>query len=987
VPYQPYQSSPGQVRTEDVSITGSAVEKAPEIEAEQDFARHARDLIVPAAHKQPTSGGEPIIDTQLAKKKARWARWICKCGTSNYSRNTNCHYCRSSRTTSEVKTDISKDSTGDGVNAKHWQHVARRDGTPKIDATGVDNPGDALEQEREKRLRESANGTFVGLAGLSAFAKSSGFKVQVSPQDSERSITRLRRGRINGTNIRKIIQAGATDTKENEGTEVSQLAPDLPQEEHVPPTKKVDKGWKTWQPSKVENNHQESRKSPLIRYNPFDGNVVRFMAPSPSWEEKMSQKEQPSPSREQNIIQEEQPAEVIWKSWSPPSPETAEVVNSRKGYAAARSSKQEIASTYREPSTSSARTRVGDRERSRRRQQRRDEEEDLDEAVLARVERKRQRKKEKSIQSSSKPPTPIILPEFISVGNLATALRVRIEDFVHQMKVLGFEETSNDHILDAETAGLIATEFNFEPVADTNAAEDLVALPPPEDKTYLLQRPPVITIMGHVDHGKTTMLDWLRNSSVAASEHGGITQHIGAFMVPMPSGQVVTFLDTPGHAAFLSMRQRGANVTDIVVLVVAADDSVKPQTIEAINHAKAAGVPMIVAINKIDKPDADVERVKQDLARHGVEVEDFGGDTQTVCVSGKTGQGMQELEDAVVALADILDLRAPTDGQAEGWILEATTRKAGRVATVLVRRGTIAPGSVIVAGTTWARVRSLHDEAGQSLHSAGPGMPVEIDGWREQPVAGDEVLQAPSEHRAKEVVALRIQRLEAERLAKDVAVVNEARRLEQEKEEREAAAAAALAANPDAIIVDTAATETSKLKEIPFIVRGDVSGSVEAVVDSITSLGNTEVRPTILRSAVGPISPTDVEHASAAGGHIISFNTPIDNSIRRMAETAGVSILDHNIIYRLVDDVKERLEDVLPATVTTRVNGEAEVAQVFEINVKGRVTVPVAGCRVRNGVVTKGSKVKILRGGETVYDGKLTSLLHHFIVRLLVVHG
>ena len=629
---------------------------------------------------------------------------------------------------------------------------------------------------------------------------------------------------------------------------------------------------------------------------------------------------------------------------------------------------QPIARSYRGLENAPDRNRVRDRQRAQRNiRDSGDEYENIDEAIVTRIERKRQRKKEKIADRSLGTPTPILLPEYISIGNLATALRVRAEDFSLKMRSLGFEETNNDHILDAETAGLIASEFNFEPIVPRkeNAVEDLIALPRAEDKTFLLQRPPVITIMGHVDHGKTTLLDWLRKSSVAASEHGGITQHIGAFTVPMPSGRIITFLDTPGHAAFLSMRQRGANVTDIVILVVAADDSVKPQTIEAIRHAQAAKVPIIVAINKIDKPESDIERVKQDLARHGVDIEDFGGETQVVCISGKTGQGMEELEDSAVALADVLDMRAETDGQAEGWVLEATTRKAGRVATVLIRRGTVFPGSILVAGTTWTRIRSLRNEAGMSISSAGPGTPVEIDGWREQPEAGNEVLQALDEQRAKAVVELRLARAEKEKMATDVIAVNEARRLEQEKREREAT----VSVDSSSDTGDKPSPQPIGIVEIPFIIRGDVSGSVEAVVNSVSSLGNGEVRPTILRSAVGPIAPTDVEHAAAAKGHIISFNTPIDGNIRRMAEAAGVSILDQNIIYRLTDDVKAKLEEVLPTLLTTRVVGEAEVAEVFEINVKGRVTVPVAGCKVRNGVVSKGTKIRILRAGKVVYDG------------------
>ena len=282
--------------------------------------------------------------------------------------------------------------------------------------------------------------------------------------------------------------------------------------------------------------------------------------------------------------------------------------------------------------------------------------------------------------------------------------------------------------------------------------------------------------MGHVDHGKTTLLDWLRKSSVAASEHGGITQHIGAFSVVMPSGKSITFLDTPGHAAFLDMRRRGADLTDIVILVVAADDSVKPQTIEAIKHAKQANVPMIVAINKMDKEGVNPEKVKQDLARHSVDVEDYGGDVQAIPVSGKTGLGMLDLEEAVVTLSELLDHRADVEGNAEGWVVEATTKKAGRVATVLVKRGTVRPGDILVAGTTWTRIKTLKNEAGTLIDEATPGMPVEIDGWREQPEAGSEVLQAPSEQHAKDVVDYRLERSDVKKLGQDTAAINVSRK-------------------------------------------------------------------------------------------------------------------------------------------------------------------------------------------------------------------
>ena len=536
------------------------------------------------------------------------------------------------------------------------------------------------------------------------------------------------------------------------------------------------------------------------------------------------------------------------------------------------------------------------------------------------------------------------------------------------MLALGFESMNNDHILDAETAGLIAAEFNFEPIVDTGETDDLLPRPPAEDVSSLSARPPVVTIMGHVDHGKTTLLDWLRKSSVAASEYGGITQHIGAFSVSMPSGRLITFLDTPGHAAFLSMRKRGANVTDIVILVVAVDDGVKPQTIEAINHAQAAKVPIIVAVNKMDKEDANAERVKNDLARHGVQIEDFGGDTQVVCVSGKTGQGMVELEDATIALADVLDMRAESDGQAEGWVLEATTKKAGRIATVLVRRGTIRPGDVIVAGSTWAKVRCLRNEAGVQIPSAGPGTPVEIDGWREQPEAGDEVLQAPDEQKAKSVVKYRIEAKDRDHMAEDMIAINEARRLEQERRALEKEKEQQAEGHEETTVAPPQPSQPA-LKKVFFIIKADVSGSAEAVLNYISPLGNAEVRPHILRTGVGPITEFDIDHAATAKGHIISFNTVIEPQMAQMAESACVQILNQNIIYRLVDEVKEKLSEQLAPAVIKKVVGEAEIAQIFEISFKGRRHLPVAGCKVRNGSVSRNAKVRILRGQEVIHDG------------------
>ena len=595
---------------------------------------------------------------------------------------------------------------------------------------------------------------------------------------------------------------------------------------------------------------------------------------------------------------------------------------------------------------------------------------DAEDRNRRRDERKRKKKDRTSRKVEESAPAPLYLPEFISVSNLADVIGVRPALFVARMEDMGFEDVSYDHVLDAETAGLVAAEFNYEAIFD-QGSEDMKAAPLPEDTSNLPSRPPVVTIMGHVDHGKTTILDWLRKSSVAAGEHGGITQHIGAFSVAMPSGKMITFLDTPGHSAFLEMRRRGADVTDIVVLVVAADDSVKPQTIEAIKHATQANVPIIVAISKIDKEGRNPDKVKQDLSVHGVHVEEYGGDVQAIGVSGKTGVGMIELEEAIGALSEMLDHRADTECNAEGWVIEATTKSYGRVASALIRRGTLRPGDIIVAGTTWARVRTLRNEAGVAISEATPGMPVEIDGWREQPAAGTEILQAPTEQKAKDVVDYRLERSETAKMGEDMAAINESR-LEKRRLEN---------ADEDADKV----SEPTGPKPVNFIIKADVDGSAEAVLNSIAAIGTNEVYANVLRSGVGPVGEFDIEHAASANGLVISFNMPIDPNMSRTAESEGVKIMDHNIIYKLIDDVKAVLSEQLPPTVTQRVTGEAEVQQVFEITVKGRDKTAIAGCRVRNGMINKARKVRVIRGSETIYDGKNARSPNTMHIRLILI--
>ncbi|KAL9106024.1 MAG: hypothetical protein Q9227_008867 [Pyrenula ochraceoflavens] len=603
--------------------------------------------------------------------------------------------------------------------------------------------------------------------------------------------------------------------------------------------------------------------------------------------------------------------------------------------------------------------------------------------------RGRKKKAKKAQKQSHLAFAPIVLPPFISVERLAQALRIELDRFLIKLQELGYEDPAYDNILDFENSSIISQEFNFEPQAAEAEFQDLEARPPPDPAMLpsLPHRPPIVTIMGHVDHGKTTILDWLRKTSVAANEHGGITQHIGAFSVRMPdSDKTITFLDTPGHAAFLDMRRRGAIVTDIVVLVVAADDSVKPQTIEAIKHARESNVTLIVAINKVDKEDANIERVKQDLAREGVDVESYGGETQAIPVSGKTGQGMLDLEEAVIAESENLPTQVEFDGLVEGWIIEASMTNGGRVATVLVRRGTLKPGDIVVAGKTWSRVRSLRNEAGLAVKSAPPGTPIVVDGWREQPEAGAEVLQADSEERAKDVVEHRKERDEQSTLAQDAAAINETRRRDAEARaqvlawEKENWAGIVRARQPKDNVgwVESKFDQDGGPKRVDIVVKADVGGSVEAVVNAVSSIRNNEIAANVIDAKIGPVNESDIQYLSATGNpsYIVTFNQGVDGSMLGRAEAAGLEILNHNIIYKVTDDLVSKFGDLLPPKITPRVHGEAEIGEIFSISQKRGLDLKIAGCKVTNGSITRDRKIKVLRNKETMYTGMLDSLKH-----------
>lgn len=592
--------------------------------------------------------------------------------------------------------------------------------------------------------------------------------------------------------------------------------------------------------------------------------------------------------------------------------------------------------------------------------------EEIQESKAQRKQRQRRLDEQRAAEEAAAPKT-IHLPEYITVYDLAEALRVKPAQFLHDLEQLGFENTLHDSVMTGETAALVAAEYGFEPTVESGDKVDLRPRPPPEDPSSMPPRPPIVTIMGHVDHGKTTILDTLRKSSIVAQEFGGITQHIGAFSVKMSMGKTITFLDTPGHAAFLSMRQRGANVTDIVVLVVAVDDSVKPQTIEAIKHAQSAKVPMIVAINKIDIDNTPhrIDMVKQDLANNGVELEDYGGDVQAVAMSGRTGRGMKDLEDAILTLSEVLDMRAETDGMAEGWVLEASIKPDGRAATILVKRGTLRIGDLIAAGTAYTRVRIMRNEAGVDVDEAGPGTPIEIYGsWKGEPVAGDMVLQAPDETKAQAAVDYR-----QEIADRAIAAAQNAEREAQDRDKAEREAMkkkleeAETSDEPDLIEVGP--------KLVSIIVKGDVMGSVEAVSMAIQEIGNNEVRPRILRAAPGQITESDVDHMATARGAIVNFNSTIPGHVLQRANNAGVVILDHNIIYETVQAVKDLLSAQLEPIYSQRVIAEAQVQKIFPINITKRKYKNIAGVKVTNGKVTRGGQYRVMRDGEEVYKGEV----------------
>ncbi len=537
----------------------------------------------------------------------------------------------------------------------------------------------------------------------------------------------------------------------------------------------------------------------------------------------------------------------------------------------------------------------------------------------------------------------VTIPETITVADLAHKMSVKAAEVIKALMKLGQMVTINQ-VLDQETAMILAEEMGHK--ATAAKLDDPDSMLEESQHSHIgdaLPRPPVVTVMGHVDHGKTSLLDTIRRTRVASGEAGGITQHIGAYHVETPRG-TITFLDTPGHEAFTAMRARGAKVTDIVVLVVAADDGVMPQTKEAIAHAKAGNVPIVVAVNKIDKPEANLERVKQELVAESVLPEEYGGDVQFIPVSARTGEGIDRLLEAVLLQAEVLELKAPRDAPAKGIVIEARLDKGrGPVATVLVHSGTLKRGDIILAGAVFGRVRAMTDENGKPVAEAGPAIPVEIQGLSDVPIAGEDVIALGDERKAREIALFRQGKFRDVKLARQ-----QAAKLEN--------------------MFDQMAE--NEIKTLALIVKADVQGSYEALQQALTKLSTSEVKVNIVHAAVGGITESDVNLALASKAVIIGFNTRADGLARKLAESSGVQIRYYTIIYEAVDEVKAALSGMLTPEQKESQLGLVEVREVYRISKVGTV----AGCYVLEGVVRRGSKIRVLRDSVVIHDGELDSL-------------
>ena len=569
---------------------------------------------------------------------------------------------------------------------------------------------------------------------------------------------------------------------------------------------------------------------------------------------------------------------------------------------------------------------------------------------LASVRRQRERERrqaelERLRSDQVKVVREVVLPENITVQELANRIAARTPDVIKTLMRMGVMATVTQS-LDADTAELVVQEFGHRAKRVSEDDVELGLAGATDADSELLPRPPVVTVMGHVDHGKTSLLDALRATDVAAGEAGGITQHIGAYQVELATGDRITFIDTPGHAAFTAMRARGASVTDIVVLVVAADDGVMPQTIEAIQHAKAAKAPIIVAINKIDKPDANPQRVRQELLNHEIVVEDMGGETQDVEVSATRKIGLDKLQEAILLQAEILDLRANPERAAEGSVIESRLdRGRGPVATVLVQRGTLRQGDIVVAGAEWGRVRAMLDDKGRPMKEAGPSAPVEILGLAGVPSAGEPFVAVEDEGRAREISEFRQRKL------------------------RDKAAGAVTAAR-GTLDQMLARIQAGEQKEVAIVIKADVQGSGEAIQATVAKLANDEVKVRVLLSAVGQITESDVQLAKASNAVIVAFNVRATAQARELAQRESVDIRYYSIIYDVADDIEKLVRGKIAPKAREKFLGYAEIRRVFEITKVGKV----AGCMVTEGVVKRGAGVRLLRDNVVIHSGELTQL-------------
>jgi translation initiation factor IF-2 len=566
---------------------------------------------------------------------------------------------------------------------------------------------------------------------------------------------------------------------------------------------------------------------------------------------------------------------------------------------------------------------------------------------LASIRRRRERERARTHEGPrDKVMREVVIPERITVAELANRMSERAVDVIKHLVKQGQMVQATD-VIEADTAQIIAEDMGHtvRRVAESDVEEGLFVKADTDDSGNLVSRPPVVTVMGHVDHGKTSLLDAIRKTHVVAGEAGGITQHIGAYQIEI-NGAKITFIDTPGHAAFTAMRARGASVTDIVILVVAADDGVMPQTIEAINHAKAANAPIIVAINKIDKSDADPQRVRTELLQHEVFVESMGGDVLDVEVSATKGTNLDKLLETVLLQSEVLELKANPNRAAEGTVIEARLDKGrGAVATVLVQQGTLKIGDIVVAGAASGRVRALLDDHGGQIKEAGPSTPVEVLGFADAPEAGDRMAVVESEARAREVTDYRVR----QKRDKSLASTNAARgSLEQ--------------------MMSQLATAGQKV--FPLVIKGDVQGSVEAISQALAALGTPEVTARVIHSGVGGITESDVTLAATSSAAIIAFNVRANAQARALAERDGIEIRQYNIIYNLVDDVKAAMSGMLSPERRETMLGNAEILEIFNISKVGKI----AGCRVTDGVVQRGANVRLIRDNVVVHEGKLSTL-------------